>query len=134
MISIPTPNVSAEAQAAFKKNHAKIIELTVANLLAEPGQFDHFGDQAESTLTAGLEFTSSSLETCMLINDASLLIEQLRWAKDRLPHDGISMNRMTESLKVYCDVINKMLPAPFATKIVGLIKNMISAQIEMMKT
>lgn len=134
MITIPTPNVSTEAQLAFRKNHAKIIDQVVARLLAEPGQFSHLGDQAESTIKAGFEFTSSSLESCMLINNASLLIDQLRWAKDRLPHDGISMDRMTKNLQVYCDVITELIPVPLADEIVGLIHNMISAQIEIMKT
>jgi methanogenic corrinoid protein MtbC1 len=134
MVAIPTPNVSGPAQAAFKKNHDKIIAGTVARLLAEPGQFDHLGEQAESTLRSGFEFTTSSLEACMLINDASLLIDQLRWSKDRLPHDGISMNRMAENLRVYCEVIRELLPAPISTEIVNLVAHMMSAQIEIMKS
>jgi hypothetical protein len=134
MISIPTPNVSNEAQAAFKKNHAEIIEMVVARLLAEAGQFDQLGDQAESTLTAGFEFTSSSLESCMLINDACLLIDQLRWSKDRLPHDGISMNRMAENLRVYCNVIVELLPASHSSEIVNMIQHMMAAQAEIMKS
>jgi hypothetical protein len=128
MISIPQPNVSPEAQAAFKKNQPKIIEQLVARLLAEPGQFDHLGNQAESTLKAGFEFTSSSLEACMLMNDASLLINQLSWAKDRLPHDGISMERMLKNLQVYCDVITQVLPAAYAAEIVQMIEQMMAAQ------
>lgn len=133
MISIPTPNVSIEAQAVFKKYHAKIIEMVVARLLAEPGQFDQPGGQAESTLMAGFEFTSSSLEACMLINDASLLVDQLRWSTDRLPYDGISIARMAENLRIYGEVIIETLPAPFAGEIVGLIRNMNSAQVEILK-
>jgi len=128
MLFFPVPNVSPEAQAAFRKNHAKIITRTVEKLLAQAGQFDHLGDQAENILAAGFEFTSSSLEACMLINDASLLIDQLRWSKDRLPHDGISMPRMLENLQVYADVINELLPASQSAEIVNLIHNMISVQ------
>ena len=130
MISIPTPNITPEAQAAFKKQHTKLIEALVTRLLAEPGEFDHLGDQAESTLAAGFEFTASNLEVCMQVNDASLLIDQLRWANDRLPHDGIQMDRMTKNLRVYCDVISELLPAPYSIEIAGLIHNLISAQQE----
>jgi hypothetical protein len=130
MISIPTPNVPAEAQAAFKKNHAKIIAGAVARLLAEPGQFDHLGGEAESTLTAGFEFTASTLEACLLINDASLLVDQLRWSKDRLPHDGINLERMAKNLQVYCEVISELLPGSYSAGIVSLIQQMMSAQGE----
>jgi hypothetical protein len=133
MLTMPAPNVPAEAQAAFKKNHVKIIDEVVARLLAESGQFDHLGAEAESTLQSGFEFTSISLETCMLINDASLLIDQLRWSQDRLPVDGISMERMTRNLRVYCDVVTALLPPAHAGPIVVLIQNLMAAQAEMMK-
>jgi hypothetical protein len=133
VISIQTPNVSAAAQTAFKKNHVRIIDGVVEKLLAEPGQFDQLGDRAEDTLRSGFEFTSSSLEACMLINDAALLVDQLRWSKDRLPHDGISMKRMAENLRVYCEVINQLLPASYAAEIVNLVQQMVAAQAEIMK-
>ena len=130
MNSIPMPDISSEAQSAFKQNHTKIIDTLVAKLLKEPGQFDHLGDQAESILRTGFEFTSSSLEACMRVNDASLLIDQLRWAKDRLPHDGIEMEQMIKNLQVYCEVISEILPENYSSGIVELIQNMISMQKE----
>jgi hypothetical protein len=133
MITIPQPNVSTEAQAAFKKNLPKINDLLVTRLLAEPGQFDHLGEQAEKTLRSGFEFTSSSLEACMVMNDSSLLIDQLRWAKDRLPHDGISMERMVKNLGVYCDVISELLPKPYSTEIVNMIQSLVLAQQKIVK-
>lgn len=130
MITIPKPNVSQEAQLAFKKNLPKINDLLVARLLVEPGQFDHLGDQAEKILRSGFEFTSSNLEAYMLMNDASLLIDQLSWAKDRLPHDGISMERMVKNLGVYCEVISELLPKEYSPEIINMIQGMISAQKE----
>jgi hypothetical protein len=128
MFSFPLPNVSPQAQAAFKKNHAKIIERTVSKLLAQGGQFDHLGGQAESILAAGFEFTSSSLEACMLINDPTLLADQMRWSKDRLPHEGIHAPLLVECLRVYADVIAELLPAFHSAEIVKLIHLMITAQ------
>ena len=133
MISFPPMNISNEAQLSFKQNHTKIIDTLVARLLAEPGQFDHLGDQAESILKTGFEFTSSSLEACMQVNDASLLVDQLRWAKDRLPYDGIEMERMTKNLQVYCEVISEILPENYSSSIVAIIQNMISIQKEIIK-
>jgi hypothetical protein len=130
MISIPNPNISQQAQAEFKKNRLKMNELSVTRLLAEPGAFDHLGDQAESVLKSGFEFTSSTLEACMLVNEASLFIDQLRWAKDRLPHDGISMQRMGKNLEVYCEVISETLPPSYAAEIVHLIQQLMTAQQE----
>jgi hypothetical protein len=133
MISIPPPNISYEAQAAFKKNRVIINDMLVTRLLAEPGQFDHLGDQAESTLKSGFEFTSAGLEACMLMNDSSLLVDQVRWAKDRLPFDGISMERMEKNLQVYCEVISDLLPKPYAAEIVSMIQDLISVQQKIMK-
>jgi hypothetical protein len=133
MISMRTPNVSPEAQAAFKKNRAHIIAGVVERLLAEEGQFDNLGEGAGDTLRSGFEFTSASLEACMLINDASLLIDQLRWAQDRLPVDGISMQRMAKNLRVYGEVITQVLPAPHAAEIADLVNQMIAAQAEIMR-
>jgi len=133
MNSIPAPDISSEAQLAFKQNHTKIIDTLVTRLLKEPGQFVHLGEQAESILRTGFEFTSSSLEACMQINDASLLIDQLRWANDRLPHDGIGMERMIKNLHVYCEVISEMLPENYSSPIVELVQSMISIQKEIAK-
>jgi hypothetical protein len=130
MFTFPLPNVSPQAQAAFKKNHARIIAQTVTKLLSQAGQFEHLGERAESILSAGFEFTSSSLEACMLINDASLLIDQLRWSKDRLPHDGISVVLLVECLRVYAGVIAELLPASQSAAIVKLVNLMIAAQKE----
>ena len=133
MISISVPNISNEAQVAFTKHKQKINETLVTRLLTEHGQFDHLGDQAESILMAGSEFTSSNLEACMLMNDSSLLIDQLRWAKDRLPHDGINMDRMLKNLDVYCEVITEFLPEAYSREIVNLVKQMITVAQEIMK-
>lgn len=131
MVQIDAPKVSAGAQAAFVKRHAQIIAATVSRLLSEPGQFDHLGDQAERILTSGFEFTSATLEACMAVNNADLLVEQLRWSQDRLPHDGIQMERMAKNLDVYCEVIVELIPSAYAAEIVALVHQLQAAQVEM---
>ena len=128
MVQISAPNVSATAQAAFRKNHASIIAATVDRLLQEKGAFDHLGDQAERILSIGFEFTTSTLEACMAVNNADLFLEQLRWSQDRLPHDGIQMERMAKNLDVYCVVIGELLPAAYAAEIVGMLNQVRAAQ------
>jgi hypothetical protein len=125
MPGFPPPNVSAAAQAAFRKNHYQIIASSVAKLLAEPGAYDHLGEQAEQTLKAGFEFTSSSIEACLQMNNLSLLIDQLRWAKDRLPHDGIRMEQMANNLLIYCKVIREYLPPAHANEIITVVQILI---------
>jgi len=119
---LSSPDISKEAQKEFKQNKQRIIDSLVERLLAEPGAFDHLGEQAENTLRAGFEFTSSSLEACMQINDMSLLANQLSWAKDRLPHDGISMDRMQKNIQEYCRVISEVIPQPYAVEIVNVVQ------------
>jgi hypothetical protein len=122
MNKLPPPNVSAAAQAVFHKNHALIIDTTVARLLSVPHQFELLGDRAEHVLTSGFEFTSATLEACLQINDVSLLLDQMKWSKDRLPHDGISMEQMAKNLQVYCDVIGEILPETHANEIITVIR------------
>ena len=121
MVHSPAPNVSAAAQAAFSKKHTSIISTTVGRLLLEPGAFDHLGDQAERILSIGFEFTTATLEACMAVNNADLFLEQLRWSQDRLPHDGIQMERMAKNLDVYCEVIAELLPPAYAVEITGMV-------------
>ena len=125
MPGFPPPNVSVAAQAAFRKNHSQIIDSSVAKLLAEPGAYDHLGEQAEQILRAGFEFTSSSIEACLQVNNLSLLIDQLRWAQDRLPHDGIRMDQMAHSLVVYCQVIREYLAQNQADEIISVVHTII---------
>lgn len=133
MVSIPDPNVSAAAVASFQENRTKINELVVRRLLEEDREFDHLGDRAAQVLATGFEFTSAGIETCLKINDASLLVDQLQWARDRLPHDGISMPRMTENMKVYHQVILEVIPAPQNTEIAAFVQDIISAHQQIME-
>ncbi len=94
MMAVSSPRISKEAQKEFNLNQRKIIDTLIPRLLSEQDEFNHLGDAAENTLQDGFEFLSSSLEACMQIDDFSLLESQLNWAGDRLPHDGISMERM----------------------------------------
>jgi len=128
MVQIPAPNVSAAAQAVFLKKHASIIAATVDRLLQEKGAYDHFGDQAERILSIGFEFTTSTLEACMAVNNADLFLEQLRWSQDRLPHDGVQVDQMAKGLDVYCVVIGELLPAAYAVEIIGMLNQVRAAQ------
>lgn len=130
MTQLKSPNISQDAQQAFRKNKTQIIDTLIANLLEKPGAFDHLGDQAEQVLRSGFEFTVNTLDACMQVNDISLLADQLNWAEDRLPHDGISMERMKMNLDSFCLVISEIIPSPLDNEIIGLVQTMIKPQDE----
>ncbi len=128
MTQLKSPNISPDARQAFKQNQTKIIDTLVARLLAQPGAFDHLGNQAEQVLKNGFEFTANTLDACMQVNDISLLVDQLNWAKDRLPYDGISMERMKKNLDSFCQVISEFIHPPLDNEIIGLVQSMITLQ------
>lgn len=49
------------------------------------------GDEAEKLLKIGMEYITKMLESAMSLGEISLLKDQLSWACDRLPHDGVEM-------------------------------------------
>lgn len=65
----------------IEKNHAKIFE--------NKEEYKHMGDDAEKKVKTGLEFLGRILQSVIAIGDTTLLSDQLVWAKQRLPLDGI---------------------------------------------
>jgi MerR family transcriptional regulator, light-induced transcriptional regulator len=123
-----SPLPRAEALAVFKKHHAQIVQTVVRRLLAAPGAYAHLGESAEKILAAGVEFATVDLETALQIGEPGLLDDQLAWAKDRLPHDGISSQQQLANLVVYAQVVDEILPAPAAQAVNRLVRGMIEKQ------
>ena len=125
---MPANPLVTEALAAFRQQHAQIVRRVVGRLLAEPGRFAHLGERAEKILTAGIEFTTRDLETAMQVEAPVLLDEQLDWAHDRLPHDGIDPQRLLENLQIYAEVVAEVLPPAHAEQVNQYVQGMIAKQ------
>jgi hypothetical protein len=124
------PAISPEALASFKEKSPLIIKETVKRSLKRDKEVAHHGDQAEKLITSGLEFTTRMLEAAMGMGEISLLEDELSWAQDRLPHDGVEMEHVLSRFKIYRDVVKDTLPPEYAAEVNGFIEWMIVHQKE----
>lgn len=127
------PSVSSEAMRAFKASRQAIIDEVVERSMARKDEVAHHGAQARVTLVAGLTFTTDMLETAMGFGEPELLDNQLRWAIDRLPHDGVMPEHVLNRFKIYAQVVTEMLPQSHADEINAFLSWMIERQEQLME-
>lgn len=123
-ISFPEP-ASEEALKAFHNASQEIIKKVVSESLANKEDVAHHGDEAERIITSGLQFTTSILESAMRVGEASLLKDQIEWAGDRLPHDGVSMAHVARRMNILIEVVKEVLPSRYADEIIPYIQWML---------
>lgn len=124
------PAISPEALESFRENSQLIIKETVRRSLKREEEVSQHGDKAEKLITSGLEFTTKMLEAAMSMGEIPLLEDELTWAKDRLPHDGVEMEHVLTRFKIYRDLVGEKLPPEYATEVTGFIDWMIAHQKE----
>jgi len=127
------PPISPEALESFQENRNIIIKETVSRSLKRDHEVEHHGEKAPELLTTGLEFTTKMLEAAMSMGEVVLLADELKWAQDRLPHDGVQMDHVLNRFKIYREVINETLPSGYANEITTFIDWMISYQQALME-
>jgi hypothetical protein len=118
--------VSTEALVAFRAATAEIIKETVAQAMICKADIKQHGDQAERLITSGFEFTTRMLDTAMSMGAISLLEDELSWAKDRLPHDGVSMQHLLNRLTIFRKIVLNKLPPREGSEVVRYIDWMIA--------
>ena len=120
------PAISKETLAAFRKAAPQIIRETVAQAMIYSADIVQHGDQAERLITSGLEFTTRMLDSAMSVGETVLLDDGLLWVKDRLPHDGVSMQYVMKSLIIYRKMVLNNLPPGKSDEVISYIDWMIS--------
>jgi hypothetical protein len=126
------PPISPEALESFQDNRDIIIKETVSRSLKRDHEVEHHGENAPQLLTTGLEFTTKMLEAAMSMGEVALLEDELKWAQDRLPHDGVQMEHVLIRFKIYRDVVTETLPSGYAKEITTFIDWMINYQQALM--
>lgn len=124
------PPVSSEALKSFKEYSPQIIRNTVNISLKRTDEVAQHGDQARELLSTGMEFTTRMLESAMLMGEISILEDQLSWACDRLPHDGVALEHILIRLDIYREQIRDVLPEEYASEIIPYLDWMIEWQKE----
>ncbi len=127
------PPVSSEALKSFKEHSPHIIKNTVNISLERSDEVVQHGDHARELLSSGMEFTTRMLETAMLLGEVSILEDQLSWACNRLPHDGVALEHILIRLEIYRGQIREALPEEYVSEITHYIDWMIEWQKEWLK-
>lgn len=127
------PPISPGALESFQENRDIIIKETVSRSLKRDHEVEHHGENAPQLLTTGLEFTTKMLEAAISMGEVALLEDELKWAQDRLPHDGVQMEHVLIRFKIYRDVVNETLPSGYANEITTFIDWMINYQQALME-
>jgi len=126
------PEVSSHAFEAFNKFTPLIIEKVIERTISQNNIISIYGNTAKEKFSAGIEWTAKMLKNAMAINEPKLLVEQLQWAKTRLPVDNIKPEYVLSMLKNYQDVINEILPIDDANEINKFVEMMLKKQIKLM--
>jgi hypothetical protein len=117
--------VDHDTIASFKRLKNSLIDRAVSNIMLHSRSMDELGDTAEEKIRSGLDFTIEVLISVMSLADVNLLEDQLNWAKDRLPHDGIQPDHIMENMKILSGVINELMTETDADSIVPYLEWMI---------
>jgi MerR family transcriptional regulator, light-induced transcriptional regulator len=105
-----TCSVSPAALEAFRAASPAILAETLARSLARREEVAHHGAEAERLIAGGLGFTMKMLDAAMAAGESALLEDELSWAIDRLPHDGVSVDAMVSRIRILEDVVLELLP------------------------
>ena len=127
------PAVSAETLAAFRENQETVIEKVTERSLAREHEVAHHGDDAERLIKSGLTFTTRMLDAAMAVGEVSLLEDQMTWAMERLPHDGVVPQHILNRLRIYREVVREMLPERHASEIEPYVTWMINRLEELLE-
>ncbi len=91
------------------------------------------GDKAYDILCYGINMTTKILDTAMSVHEPSILDDQLKWANDRLPIDGVKPEHIYDRIRIYISVINELLPTVYAVQITNFLEWMLIRQKELME-
>lgn len=134
MQTFVTPSaVSAEALAAFRAASQSIVDRVVVRSLANQDEVVQHGEAAGPLITSGIRFTTQMLEAAMAVGEVALLEDQLAWATDRLPHDGVSSEHVLHRFRIYGEVVQELLPAKYWAEIMPFVDWLIARQQEIMR-
>jgi hypothetical protein len=126
------PPVSPAALAAFRQARDGIGREVVARSLARHDEVAHHGEDAERLMAAGIGYTTRMLEAAMVVGQVALLEDQLQWAMDRLPHEGVVPAHILGRLRIYAEVVEERLPREHAAEVNRYVQWMIARMAELL--
>lgn len=126
----PSQPVNSQTLASFREYAPRLIE---AMIVREFGTERLGGRKAEADMVAaGMGFVIKMLDAAMEIGDVTILEDQLVWAAERLPHDGVSSGDVLQRFENFEQVLKAMLEPEHAQAIVLYVQWMIDRQRDIM--
>ena len=126
----PVDKVSESALTEFRKQLGAVIERVVEKTLqVDQGKED--APDHSKLLPAGFEFTLKMLDGAASVGDLTLLEDQLKWAIQRLPHDGVAPHQLQERFETLVVILEEMLSAETWTEFKPYLAWMIFRQREL---
>lgn len=116
------PSLSKSALAEFREASARIVADTVDRSLARTDEIAGHGSDARRLITGGIEFTVRMLDAALASGEGALLEDELAWALDRLPHDGVSPEHVLSRFQILCEVISAVVSRPHAEQLVRAVE------------
>ncbi len=115
-------SVSRTALEAFRRDTSRIIAETSSRALARTEEVVHHGADASRLITSGIEFTVRMLDAAMAAGEGALLEDELRWALDRLPHDGVSAEHNLSRFALLREVVKERQSPNGASEVAAVIE------------
>lgn len=115
-------SVSTAALEAFRGLSARIISETTARALAKSEDVAQHGADAPRLIASGIQFTVRMLDAAMASGEDALLEDELHWALDRLPNDGVSAEQILSRFAMMREVVNGCIPPGPAAEVVAAVR------------
>jgi hypothetical protein len=106
----PVRQVSKSALTEYRKLLGQMIEEVVEGVFEDSTQVEQGRDQLD-LLPAGFEFTLKMLDGAASVGDLALLEDQLQWAVQHLPHQGILAEQLLTRFQLLETIMEEVLSA-----------------------
>jgi hypothetical protein len=110
------------ALEAFREQSPRIISETASRALARENEVALHGEEARHVVASSLEFTVRLMDAAMACGESALLEDQLLWALDRLPNDGVSIEHVLSRLALLREVTMELMPKVLAVEIAAVVE------------
>ena len=124
--------LSTKALSAFRSAQGDIAREVVRRCLTRTEQVAHHGDDAQDLLTKGMDFVMRMLDSAMAVGEVALLEDELAWARQRLPHDGVSAEHVLTRFQILGQVVSEMLPDEAAAEVIPYLDWLVERQTAML--
>ena len=124
--------ITAHAMSSFLQQKDTIIKNAVDEAVRYEDDMPYDSMKKETIIRYGFEYTTRMLEAVMAVGEIALFEDQITWAQDRLPHDGVQSKNILRLFKIYSKHISTSLSEQDASEIQPYMSWLIKRQEQLM--